>query len=107
MHGGGWREQLARRSAALPASERTRHLQELRVVRARRELSRPELYALTLSPEGYLAIERATEAAEDDVIGHYNPNAYRIPRWTSLSKAMCADLEHEINVLRRGQLTHS
>jgi hypothetical protein len=71
------------------------------------ELSRPELYALTLSPEGYLAIERATEAAEDDVIGHYNPNAYRIPRWTSLSKAMCADLEHEINVLRRGQLTHS
>jgi hypothetical protein len=61
------------------------------------ELSKPTDYALTLSPEGFLALERSNEAAEEDVIGHYDPNQYRVPRWIGLGKQIREDLQHEVN----------
>lgn len=68
------------------------------------EISQPEKYALTLSPEGILAIERSEDAAEVDVVGHYDPKQYRVPRWVGLGKQITQDVDHEIRVLRRGLL---
>lgn len=62
------------------------------------ELGKPKDYALTLSPEGNLALERSAEAAEDDVIGHYDPNQYRVPRWIGLGKQIREDLHHEVTL---------
>lgn len=60
------------------------------------EISRPTERFVTLSPEGFVEIETAAEAAEVDVVGAYNPDDYKAPRWIGLSRAILEDLKHEI-----------
>lgn len=65
------------------------------------EIHDPQNYVLSLSPKGSLRFERHEDAAEEDVIGRYTPGSYPIPRWIGLGKQIYADLEHEVNVVRR------
>lgn len=59
-------------------------------------LSRPTDHVVTLCPQGVLSIERAQDAVEDDILGAYNPADHAVPRWIGLTRAILADLRHEL-----------
>lgn len=60
------------------------------------EVKHPRTRVVTLDPAGRVEIEMASEAAEYDIVGAYDPNDYKTPRWIGLSKAILEDLKHAV-----------
>ena len=100
------------RSPNAMGSVKTRNLRAIADDAAMRlcEVKHPAMRVVTISPDGRVEIEMANEAAEDDIVGSYDPANHKTPRWIGLSKAIFEDLKHEVSsrgLLREAELAES